>query len=92
MYLDCHQPVDGYALRVLWQGGKLVDEANPVLSTLPQPYDASGTHTDAGLSHVRERLQPVTVFAGGGHLHWQPGEGLERAHDEKKGEKAQAAD
>jgi hypothetical protein len=43
---DCHQPVDGHALWVLWQRGQLQQQANSVLLLLSQTNDASSTHTD----------------------------------------------
>ena len=66
--LDRDQPVDGNRLGVLWERRQLVDEPDAIPLALAQPDDAARAHTDPGVPHIGEGLEPVRVLAGGGHL------------------------
>ena len=56
---DCHEGVDGHALRVFREGCQLVQQAHTVLGALPQADDAPRTHIDACLPHSFQRVQAV---------------------------------
>jgi hypothetical protein len=57
--LDSNQGVDGHRLRVLWEGGQLVQQAHTVHGALAKANDAACAHRDAGRPHARKRVQPV---------------------------------
>lgn len=56
---NSHKGIDGNRLRVLRQGGQLVNEPHPVLGALPQPNDTPRAHTDTCLSYTLQGIKSV---------------------------------
>ena len=57
--LDLHQHVDRHAFGMLGQGGERVDHADAVVFVLAHADDAAAADIDAGIAHMRQRVEPV---------------------------------
>ena len=62
---DLHQGVDRHAFGMHRQGGQGMDQADAVVCAFAHADNAAAADMDAGVAHMRQRVQPVLIGPGG---------------------------